>query len=68
MTNDTKITNEAYQKLLTYGIVRSWYGRESYAKLFAAAFGHCILTPEQNRDLGWEKLDKFFRIDLLEKL
>lgn len=64
LANETKINNKAYQKLLTYGIVRSWYGRISKNDLFAEAFGRWIMTPEINRDLGWEKLDKFFRIDL----
>ncbi|WDA55025.1 MAG: hypothetical protein PPFGHCPK_01506 (plasmid) [Spiroplasma endosymbiont of Drosophila atripex] len=64
LANGTKINNKAYQKLLTYGIVRSSYGRISKKDLFAEAFGRWIMTPEINRDLGWEKLDKFFRIDL----
>ncbi|WP_342252982.1 hypothetical protein [Spiroplasma endosymbiont of Zeiraphera isertana] len=68
LANGTKINNKSYQKLLSYGIVRSWYRRTSYIDLFPEAFGRWIMTPEQNRDLGWEKLDKFFRIDLLKLL
>lgn len=66
LANGTKIKNKDYQELLTYGIVRSWYGRNSKSKrdLFAEAFKRWIMTPEINHDLGWEKLDKFFRIDL----
>ncbi len=71
LANDTKITNEAYQKLLAYGVVRSSYGRSTSSsnwELFTEAFTRWIVTPKQNRDLGWEKLDKFFRIDLPAKL
>lgn len=71
LAKGTKINNHSYQKLLTYGIVRSSYGiskSSSNLELFAEAFARWILTPEQNRDLGWEKLDKFFTIDLLERL
>lgn len=64
LASGTKINNKSYQKLLAYGIVRSSYGRKSKKDLFAEAFGRWIITPEKNRDLGWEKLDKFFRIDL----
>lgn len=68
LANDTKITNKSYQKLLAYGIIKSSYGRTSNSDLFTEGFGRWLLTPEQNRDLGWKKLDKFFRVDLLEKL
>lgn len=60
----TKINDPIYQKLLTYGIVRSKYGRESHFDLFAEAFDQWMDTEESQRNIAWEKLDKFFRIDL----
>ncbi|WP_400254515.1 hypothetical protein [Spiroplasma endosymbiont of Cleonymus obscurus] len=64
LANGTKINDPIYQKLLAYGIVRSEYGRESHLDLFAEAFDQWIDTEESQRNIAWEKLDNFFRIDL----
>lgn len=64
LADGTKINDPIYQKLLAYGIVRSNYGRESHSDLFAEAFNQWINTEESQRNIAWEKLDKFFRIDL----
>lgn len=64
LANDTKINDPIYQKLLAYGIVRSAYGRKLHFDLFAEAFDQWIDTTENQRNIAWEKLDKFFRIDL----
>lgn len=64
LANRTKINDPIYQKLLAYGIVRSEYGRESHLDLFAEAFDQWIDTEESQRNIAWEKLDNFFRIDL----
>ncbi|WP_342223598.1 hypothetical protein [Spiroplasma endosymbiont of Asaphidion curtum] len=64
LAENTRITDDNYKKLLAYGIIRSNYGTTSYKELFAEAFANWIVTPEENRDVAWEKLDKFFRIDL----
>lgn len=64
LANGTKINDPIYQKLLSYAIVRSNYGRTSINELFAEGFAQWIETPENQRNIAWEKLDKFFRIDL----
>ncbi|CAB1055252.1 hypothetical protein [Spiroplasma endosymbiont of Danaus chrysippus] len=64
LANGTKINAPIYQKLLSYAIVRSNYGRTSINELFAEGFAQWIETPENQRNIAWEKLDKFFRIDL----
>ena len=64
LSSSTKINNPIYQKLLAYGIVRSNYGRDSHPDLFAEAFDQWIDTEENQRNIAWEKLDNFFRIDL----
>ncbi|WDA54936.1 MAG: hypothetical protein PPFGHCPK_01417 (plasmid) [Spiroplasma endosymbiont of Drosophila atripex] len=60
----TKINVPIYQKLLSYAIVRSNYGRTSINELFAEGFAQWIETPKNQCNIAWEKLDKFFRIDL----
>lgn len=64
LANGTNINELVYQKLLAYGIVRSNYGREGHRDLFAEAFDQWIDTENKQRNIAWEKLDKFFRIDL----
>lgn len=68
LANETKINDATYQKILAFAIVRSEYGRDSHPDLFAEAFDQWIDTEEDQRNLAWEKLDKFFRIDLLKVL
>lgn len=64
LAKGTKINDPIYQKLFAYGIVRSEYGRDSHRDLFAEAFDQWISSDENQRSIAWEKLDKFFRIDL----
>jgi len=64
LAKTTNIHQPIYQKLLAYGIIRSNYGRMSYRDLFAEAFVQWILTPNMQRNVAWEKLDYFFRIEL----
>lgn len=68
LANDTKINDPIYQKILAYGIVRSNYGRTSINELFAEGFAQWLLTPTNQRNVAWEKLDIFFRIDLPKKV
>ncbi len=64
LAKGTNINVPIYQKLFAYGIVRSDYGRQSHFDLFAEAFDQWIETEADQRNVAWEKLDKFFRIDL----
>ena len=64
LARNTGINVDVYQKLLAYGLVRSNYGRQSHRDLFAEAFSQWLLTTETQRNIAWEKLDQFFRIEL----
>ena len=68
LAKNTNINNPIYQKLLSFAIVRSNYGRTSHRDLFAEAFSQWIQTKPHQRNVAWEKLDQFFRIDLPKTL